>query len=248
MTPFTESVFLYYLLLLPTLLLLLLLQPLKPMPLLMASYFRHVGHFYEQIDGVAVGSPLSPVTANFMYDVEKMAATTPLCWFRYVDNTFVIWPHGPESLRDLPRHLNSVHQNILFTMETERDGHLPFLETDIYVRPDSTLGHKVYGKPTHTNLYLNSSFHHHPSNRHAVFIRLVHRALCDQGSLHAELVFLEDIFRQNGYTDRSLTPRPAKCQIHLLSYLMSCRYSTASAGCCLEKENQVCELPSQENI
>jgi hypothetical protein len=53
-----------------------------------------------------------------MKDIEGMVATTPLCWFRYVDDTFVIWPQGPESLRDLPRHLNSVHQNIQLTMET----------------------------------------------------------------------------------------------------------------------------------
>lgn len=99
--------------------------------------------------------------------------------------------------------------NIQLTMETEREGHLPFPETDIYVRPDSTLGHKVYGKPTHINLYLNSRFHPHPSNRH-VFIILVHRALCDQGSLHAELVFLEDIFRQNGYTDRRFHSVPRR--------------------------------------
>jgi hypothetical protein len=29
-------------------------------------------------------------------------------------------------------------------------------------------------------------------------------ALCDQGSLHAELVFLGGIFRQNDYTDRQI--------------------------------------------
>jgi hypothetical protein len=30
------------------------------------------------------------------------------------------------------------------------------------------------------------------------------RALCDQDSLHAELVFLRDIFMQNGYTDQQI--------------------------------------------
>jgi hypothetical protein len=78
---------------------------------LMASYFSFVGQFYEQIDGVAMGSPLSPVIANFfMEHFEKMApygAThKPLCWFRYVDDTIVIWPHRPNRLRDFLDHLN----------------------------------------------------------------------------------------------------------------------------------------------
>jgi hypothetical protein len=68
------------------------------------------------------------------------------------------------------------------------------------MRPDSPLGYKLYDKPTHANLYLNSSFHHHTSNRHAVFIMLVHRAQCDQDSLQTEFVFLGDIIRHNGYT------------------------------------------------
>ena len=51
----------------------------------------------------------------------------------------------------------------LFTMEKEEDGHLPFLDINIYRKPDGSLGHKVYRKPTHTNLYLNQNSHHHPA-------------------------------------------------------------------------------------
>jgi hypothetical protein len=123
-----------------------------------------------------------------------------------VDDTFVIWPHGPGRLSEFLDHLNSIHESIQFTMETERDGHLPFLDIDIYRKPDGSLGHKVYHKPTHTNLYLNSNSHHHPSNKQAVLSTLVHRArsLCDQESLHSELEFLRTTFRQNGYSDQQI--------------------------------------------
>ncbi|PNF22070.1 hypothetical protein B7P43_G09300 [Cryptotermes secundus] len=85
-------------------------------------------------------------------------------------------------------------------------GHLPFLDIDIYRRPDGSIGHTVYRKPTYTNLYLNAKSHHHPSSKQAALSTLVHRAraLCDQGSLHAELEFLKDIFRRNGYNDRQI--------------------------------------------
>jgi hypothetical protein len=63
------------------------------------------------------------------------------------------------------------------------------------------MAHKVYRKLTHTNLYLSAKSHHHPSNKQAVLSTLVHRAraLCDEDSLQAELVFLRGIFKQNGY-------------------------------------------------
>jgi len=51
--------------------------------------------------------------------------------------------HGQEKLDNFLNHLYSKHSNIQFTMETESDGHLPFLDIDIYKRPDSSLGHTV---------------------------------------------------------------------------------------------------------
>jgi hypothetical protein len=100
-----------------------------------------------------MGSPLPPVRANFyMEDYEKAtlesAPLKPRCWFRYVDDTLFTWQHGPDKLTDFLHHLKSIHQSIQFTMETESEGHLPFLDLDIYRRLDGSLGHKVYRKPS----------------------------------------------------------------------------------------------------
>ena len=96
--------------------------------------------------------------------------------------------------------------NIQFTMETGRDGHLPFIDIDIYRRPDGTLDHKVYRKSTPTNLYLNSGLHQHPSKIQCVFSTLVHGswALCDKESLHDELEFLRTTFRENCYSTKEM--------------------------------------------
>ena len=135
-----------------------------------------------------------------MEDFEEKALNQvtlkPTCWYRYVDDTFVIWPHGKDNLTEFLDHLNGLHKNIQFTMEIE-DGHLPFLDIDIYRKTDGSLGHKVYCKPTHTNLYLHqlSHHHHHPANKHSVLSSLIHRAraLCDQESLAHELEFLTTV-------------------------------------------------------
>jgi hypothetical protein len=115
-------------------------------------------------------SPLSPVIANFfMEDFEKktieQATHKPVCWYRYVDDTLVIWPHGQDKLLEFLKNLNLLNKKIQFTMETEKDGNLPFLDIDIYRKTDGSLGHKVYRKPTHTNLYLQQNSHHHPASK-----------------------------------------------------------------------------------
>jgi hypothetical protein len=81
--------------------------------ILTTSYFTFNGQFYGQTDGVAMGSPFSPVIANFYTDNYGKAALesaplNPHCLFHYVDNIFVIWPHGPNKLKDFLHHLNSI--------------------------------------------------------------------------------------------------------------------------------------------
>jgi len=127
-------------------------------------------------------------------------------WFRYVDDTFVIWPHGKEKLTEFLNHLSGLHTNIQVTMEQEEEGHLPFLDIDIYGKTDGSLGHRVYQKPTHTNLYLHKNSHHHPANKPSVLASLIHRAkaVCDQDPLIQELEFLTTVFKDNGYSLRQI--------------------------------------------
>ena len=175
------------------------------------TYFCFDGQFYEQMNGVAMGSPLSPVIAIFfMEDFEtkaiEQATHKPLRWFRYVDDTFVIWPHGQEKLTEFLNHLSGLNNKIQFTMGKEEDGHLPFLDIEIYRKPDGSLGHKVYWKPTHTNLSLHQNSHHHPANKQLVLAFLIHRAksLCDQDSLTQELEFLTAVFKDSGYSHQQI--------------------------------------------
>jgi hypothetical protein len=178
---------------------------------LTSTYFCFDGQFYEQMDRVAMGSPLSPVIAYFfMEGFEKkaieQATHKPVCWFRYVDDTFVIWPHGQEKLTEFLNHLNRLHNKIQFTMEIEAEGHLPFLDIDIYRKTDGSLGHKVYRKPTHTDLYLHQNLHHYPANKQSVLAPLIDRAkaVCDEDSLTQELEFLTTIFKDNGYSPQQV--------------------------------------------
>ena len=106
---------------------------------------------YRQIDGVALGSPLGLALANIFvgYHEEKLFSeiSKPAVYFRYVDDTFVIFQNGKESEEFLIR-LNGLHSSLQFTFQKENNS-LPFL--DVHV--EHTKGSyetKVYCKPTFT--------------------------------------------------------------------------------------------------
>ncbi len=100
-------------------------------------HFVFNGRIYQQIDGVAMGSPLGPLFANiFMSFHEKSwlyncpSAFKPLLYRRYVDDCFLLF----RSLDHVPHFLNFLnrqHPNISFTSELEKDGKLSFLDVDI---------------------------------------------------------------------------------------------------------------------
>ena len=50
--------------------------------------------------------------------------------------------------------MNNIHANIKFTVETEKDNHLPFLDVLITRTEDELINTTLYRKPTLTGLYL----------------------------------------------------------------------------------------------
>jgi Reverse transcriptase (RNA-dependent DNA polymerase) len=180
---------------------------------LRSSYFLWDGAFYLQTRGAAMGSPLSPVAANLYleeWEEERIrtARLKPKCWLRYVDDTFVIWPHGRNTLEEFLDHLNAGHPSISLTMELEEEKKLPFLDVLVSREPGGRLGHSVYRKKTHTDRYLHAESHHHPSQKMAVVNTLVARAIAisEPGNLQNEKKHLIRTLEGNGYS-RETTER-----------------------------------------
>ena len=84
-----------------------------------------------------------------MEHFEQLALTTtshpPSLWLRYVDDTYV--RIHEYDIKGFTRHINSIDDNIKFTIEPETNSKLPFLDLCIHI-------------PTHTDQYLNFKSHH----------------------------------------------------------------------------------------
>ena len=87
------------------------------------------GELYDQMDGVAMGSPLGPTLANiFMCALEKRYLNDcptqfkPVLYRRYVDDTFCLFNRRDDVDRFL-QHINSFTQ-ILNSLSRSRKKHI----------------------------------------------------------------------------------------------------------------------------
>ena len=156
------------------------------------TYFSCQKKFYEQVEGAAMGSLVSPIVANlYMEHFERealwSASNPPRYWFRFVDDTFVIQQQvHKQTFLD---HINSIDPAIEFTVESnEENGSIPFHDTLATSETDNSLICTVYHKPTYTYQYLQWDSYHNLSAKYSVIVTLTHRG---QNSLHWARTFPE---------------------------------------------------------
>ena len=94
-----------------------------------------------------MASPVSVVVANLVIeDIKQKALSTfhtpPCFWRRYVDDTCTILPG--DLVDSFHSHLNSIDNNIQFTVEKESDGQLPFLDILLTREEGASISTSVY--------------------------------------------------------------------------------------------------------
>ena len=123
------------------------------------THFLFNGSYFDQIDGVSMGSPLAPVLANlFMSHHERtwlsnFKDSTVLFYRRYVDDIFCMFHNEPDALSFF-NYLNLQHPNIKFTFEKEYNNQISFLDIHITKSTDKCFT-SVFHKKTYTGLLLN---------------------------------------------------------------------------------------------
>ena len=123
------------------------------------THFTFNGSIFDQIDGVAMGSPLASVLANLFMGfneikwLEQATNVKPIFYKRYVDDIFAVFESDSDA-DAFYSYLNTRHENVKFTFEKAKDNKLPFL--DILINNNEfDFQTSAFHKKTYTGLLLN---------------------------------------------------------------------------------------------
>ena len=173
-------------------------------------HFIFNGKFYDQIDGVAMGSPLGPLLANIFLSFHETNwlkdcpfEFKPLYYRRYVDDSFIVFKSRDHILPFL-NYLNSKHTNITFTYEVEKDKCLPFLDVNVLFS-NGKFSTTVYRKPTFTGLFTNFESFIPITYKRGLINTLLFRYFNISSSyaiFHAEIEKFRQIMTKNGYPEK----------------------------------------------
>ena len=170
------------------------------------SYFTFNNILYKQIDGVAMGSPLGPSLANaFLTHHEQDWLDSspleyrPLYYRRYVDDIFVLFKSS-DHLKRFQSYLNSCHVSMSFTIETEQENKISFLDVNV-IREQGEFITSVYRKPTFSGVYTHFDSFLPDTYKIGMIYTLANRCfrICSSWSMfHQQLILLREIFKKNG--------------------------------------------------
>ncbi|CAI2738924.1 unnamed protein product [Dicrocoelium dendriticum] len=178
---------------------------------------------YRQIDGVAMGSPLGPVLADFFMLMVERSISTEIAqvpyYKRYVDD-ILAFCSSEQQLTHLVERLNGAHANLRVTCEIEQNNCLPYLDILITRREDGLIKRSIYRKSTWSGQYLHFTSFTPVRYKRTLVKTLVSRArrICSADCLDDELVFITATLMANGYPRRFIEkhsqPRGPKDLVH----------------------------------
>ena len=169
--------------------------------------FLFDGDHYDQIDGVAMGSPLGPTLANlFMGHHEKnwldqfpKNKGTVIFYRRYIDDIFAVF-NSAEEANEFLGFLNTRHSSIKFTCEHNELSSMPFL--DVLINNNGHVSTSLYRKKTYTGLLTNFYSYTAMSYKIGLIKNLLHRAFEINSSwcgFHTEIKRVHEILQKNSF-------------------------------------------------
>ena len=182
-----------------------------------------------------MGNPISATMANLFLSYHEQIwldecplSFKPLIYKRYVDDCFLVF-REPEHADSFLNYLNNKHNSIVFTIETENENKLNFLDTTVTKTTNNnnftTFALSIFRKATFTNLGMNFHSHTYFNFKLNNIRTLLYRAFeisSNWFNFDIEIKFLSEYFRVNGYPDhlfqklfksflnRKLTPKVKK--------------------------------------
>src|SRR3978361_2132464 len=142
---------------------------------LTTNFFQFKNNFYKQLDGVAMGSPISSVIAQLVMEYAEEQIINSLdfnisFYKRYVDDCILAIPKGRE--QQILDTFNSFHHKLQFTIEIEDSEQINFLDLTL-IRNNNRIYTKWYTKVLASGRYLNYNSEHHIIHKKMLLLRLL---------------------------------------------------------------------------
>ena len=154
-----------------------------------------------------MGSQPAPPLANiWLSKFEQLIKDDAKLYERYMDD--ILRTIKRSLIEAKLQEINKLHQKLKFTIETEKDGRIPFLDLCI-IHSDKKLSSTWYCKPTDTGLILN--FHALAPKRYKKsvvegFVHRIFRACSNWEYFDASLPKAKDILEKNQYPPEFYDP------------------------------------------
>ncbi|XP_036347777.1 uncharacterized protein LOC118757146 [Rhagoletis pomonella] len=174
------------------------------------NYFTCNGGFYAQTFGMPMGNPLSPTIAdvvmddlldNTILDLKENFNIDIKFIVKYVDDIFAIVKQKDADI--ILRTLNKYHPKLQFTMESEANLCLPFLDVMIHRKNDS-IALNWYAKPTSSGLLINYLSSQPFKNKINTAKNLIHKifTISHQQFKETNICKIKKILASNNYPNR----------------------------------------------
>ena len=164
---------------------------------------------YRQIEGMAMGSPASPLLANiWMSKFDKyFTDKKPKMYRRYVDDILTIIDKN--NVDETLEEVNSLHENLNFTHECESEqGEIPFLDM-MLLHKGNTVHSTWFSKPTNSGLTLNYIALAPFKYKRSVVRSFVHRifnSCSDWKYFHSSMEKAKKVLEDNQYPTEFYSP------------------------------------------
>jgi hypothetical protein len=141
------------------------------------SYCQYDNKYFRQLKGLPMGSGLSPIVSDLVMTdlikntMEKLEFRIPLI-LKYVDDLVLLIPKDKQDI--ILTTFNNYCRKIQFTMETEIDNELPYLDILIKRTETNELMTEFYMKPSSSGRLVNYLSNHPYLHKTNIVLGLIH--------------------------------------------------------------------------
>ena len=183
------------------------------------NFFTHNENTYKQKSGTAIGTKFAPSYAILtMGDFEEKAldgaTLKPWLWWRYIDDIFLVWEHGEDSLIDFIDYLNSLHPTLKFTYKYSQ-AQIEFLDV-LVIKEGNSIKTDLFVKETDTHQYLDfkscHTFHTKRGIPYGQALR-IRRIVSDDQVFETRCQELTGWLKDRGYPDQLIEEQVGRAKL-----------------------------------